>query len=173
MFFSKEVFMMKEIKFMHNKRLKILFIVLMIVAILSIAVFLFQRNIKEDDVKEEAIKKPPIEISRAHFFRAGTGNELGERDEEKEITQFNPGDYMGINGQYKINEETKIETSLLNENKEVITKRILPSFTAYENKEVSGFIMCCGGVPKRAGKYYIEIVIDEETVEALPFEVVK
>jgi len=165
----------------NNKKLIILIVVLVLIIIGGLVYFLAAGDLtidreNDEDVEdvEEVEEQTEIDMTREpHLFLAGTGGELGARNENQAVSEFDPGDYLGVSGQYEVREEGRMWGNLLDRNEGMITEEALPPFTAHVTEGPGGFSMCCAAVPNRANSYHIEVVLDGQRMDLLPFEVVE
>lgn len=162
---------------MEKEKVKKMVIGLVVVLlVLSLGYYIGNQDpVSETENGEDEVVEEDINLTRdSYLYRAGSGGELGGRDEGTEVDVFEVGDYMGISMHLEVSEPTQITTNLLNESQLEENDDLMPAFNAYESDEGgSGMSLCCGAVPVREGSYYVQVMADGNEIEVLPFEVVE
>lgn len=164
---------MSEEKKEPGKNKKLIFALIALVVIVGAVYLLAEGDVTVDPENgEDVVEDSGLEMVREpHLFLAGTGGEIGQRDENEAVSEFNPGDYLGVSGEYMVEEEGRMWGNILDRNEGMEIEEALSPFTVNVTEDSSGFSMCCAAVPGRENSYYIEIIFDGERVDLIPFEV--
>lgn len=98
-------------------------------------------------------------------------NQDSDEGADLAVSEFNPGDYLGLYLEYVANEEVSLNTNMLDRSENIEIESPLPTYELTPSGEIRSRTVVMFRVPSRENLYYIEVSIDGEVVEVLPFEV--
>lgn len=167
----------------ENKKTKIIvIIVIVIIAALVIAFSMIENttrrgNIEENGGAEEQVEESIIEFGNSYLYRAGENGEQSFRDAATEVTEFNVGDFLAVNGSYTSEESGVVVQLHIFDSEDNIVQENALEFRANEGEDKS-FDACCEEVPSNPGSYYIGAEVETEgerkSVDfSLPFDIIE
>jgi len=152
------------------KEKKNLIVIIAVVALLLLfgAYFLFRADLDYTEEEEDVRQAKVSLLTEPHLFLAGTDGTPGPRNEGEAVTQFNPGDLLGLSGRYEVEEQTFLQLDLVDEEGNIIDRGFIsPS----RIRNDGGHSMCCAQVPDSPGEYNLRLFVEGITIHNLTFEV--
>ena len=147
----------------NNKLLIIIIIILLL--ILGFVLYAYYSDYKK------AQESTGERIISAHLEGFPVGSKIYEGMEGEEKTVFKKGEWMGIVGKVRTNENREISFKIVDEDNNIVAEDV-----DWEKNIQTGegdFGMCCFVVPEESGQYKVQLYLDDELQQSLNFSVAK